>query len=182
MAKDHRRLAEEVAQGVLLDDPTFLKEIVKGNRREDATGVVGGRDNRARGCRSLRTPPAAYDLLPKIWSSYDESGAAQGGLPNSQGGAVVRRRAPSGFKADHPQSMESHRTEATGQGPSALRVDLPLRLRTPENRKSPLALHGPPLSTFPSGTLVRPPPSVNSCSPYPMTSRAAPTIVSGSIS
>ena len=29
MAEDHRRLAEEVAQGVLLDDPTFLKEIVE---------------------------------------------------------------------------------------------------------------------------------------------------------
>jgi transposase-like protein len=29
MAKDHRRLAEEVAQGVLLDDPGFLKEIVE---------------------------------------------------------------------------------------------------------------------------------------------------------
>jgi putative transposase len=29
MAKDHRRLAEEVAQGILLDDPGFLKEIVQ---------------------------------------------------------------------------------------------------------------------------------------------------------
>ncbi len=29
MAKDHRRLAEEVAQGVLLDNPGFLKEIVE---------------------------------------------------------------------------------------------------------------------------------------------------------
>ena len=29
MAEDHRRLAEEVAQGVLLDDPSFLKEIVQ---------------------------------------------------------------------------------------------------------------------------------------------------------
>src|SRR5918996_3923194 len=29
MAKDHRRLAEEVAQGILLDDPAFLKEIVE---------------------------------------------------------------------------------------------------------------------------------------------------------
>src|SRR5215210_1769569 len=29
MAKVHRRLAEEVAQGILLDDPTFLKEIVE---------------------------------------------------------------------------------------------------------------------------------------------------------
>ena len=29
MAKDHRRLAEEVAQGILLDDPGFLKEIVE---------------------------------------------------------------------------------------------------------------------------------------------------------
>jgi putative transposase len=28
MAKDHRRMAEEVAQGILLDDPGFLKEIV----------------------------------------------------------------------------------------------------------------------------------------------------------
>jgi putative transposase len=29
MAKDHRRLAEELAQGVLLDDPRFLREIVE---------------------------------------------------------------------------------------------------------------------------------------------------------
>jgi putative transposase len=29
MAKDHRRLAEEVAQEILLDDPGFLKEIVE---------------------------------------------------------------------------------------------------------------------------------------------------------
>jgi transposase-like protein len=29
MAQDHRRLAEEVVQGVLLDDPTFLREIVE---------------------------------------------------------------------------------------------------------------------------------------------------------
>jgi len=29
MAKDHRRLAEEVVQGILLDNPSFLKEIVE---------------------------------------------------------------------------------------------------------------------------------------------------------
>ena len=29
MAEDHRRLAEEVAQGILLDDPGFLKEILE---------------------------------------------------------------------------------------------------------------------------------------------------------
>jgi putative transposase len=29
MAKDHRRLAEEVVQGILLDDPGFLREIVE---------------------------------------------------------------------------------------------------------------------------------------------------------
>lgn len=29
MAEDHRRLAEEAAQGILLDDPGFLKEIVE---------------------------------------------------------------------------------------------------------------------------------------------------------
>jgi putative transposase len=29
MAEDHRRMAEEVAQGILLDDPGFLKEIVE---------------------------------------------------------------------------------------------------------------------------------------------------------
>jgi putative transposase len=29
MAEDHRRLAEEVAQGILLDDPGILKEIVE---------------------------------------------------------------------------------------------------------------------------------------------------------
>jgi putative transposase len=29
MAKDHRRRSEEVVQAMLLDDPTFLKEIVE---------------------------------------------------------------------------------------------------------------------------------------------------------
>src|ERR687885_136109 len=29
MAEDHRRVAEEVAQGILLNEPTFLKEIVE---------------------------------------------------------------------------------------------------------------------------------------------------------
>jgi hypothetical protein len=29
MAQDHRRRSEEVAQRILLDDPTFLKEIVE---------------------------------------------------------------------------------------------------------------------------------------------------------
>ena len=29
MTQDHRRLAEEIAQGVLIDDPTFLKEIIE---------------------------------------------------------------------------------------------------------------------------------------------------------
>jgi transposase-like protein len=29
MAEDHRKLAEEVSQGVLLDDPGFLEEIVE---------------------------------------------------------------------------------------------------------------------------------------------------------
>ena len=29
MADDHRRISEEVAQGILLDNPTFLKEIVE---------------------------------------------------------------------------------------------------------------------------------------------------------
>jgi len=29
MAKDHRRMSQEVAQGILLDEPTFLKEIVE---------------------------------------------------------------------------------------------------------------------------------------------------------
>ena len=29
MAEDHRRLAEELAQGILLDEPTFLKEVVE---------------------------------------------------------------------------------------------------------------------------------------------------------
>jgi len=29
MAKDHRRPAEELAQGILLDEPAFLKEIVE---------------------------------------------------------------------------------------------------------------------------------------------------------
>src|SRR5215210_9162518 len=35
--------------------------------------------------------------------------------------------------------MGSDRTEANGQGPPALRVDLPLRLRAPQERRDPLA-------------------------------------------
>jgi transposase-like protein len=34
MANDNRRISEEVVQGVLLDDPTFLKEIVEGVLQE----------------------------------------------------------------------------------------------------------------------------------------------------
>ena len=34
MAEDHRRLAEEVAQGILLDDPGILKEIVESELQE----------------------------------------------------------------------------------------------------------------------------------------------------
>jgi putative transposase len=34
MAQDHRRLAEEVAQGILLDDPNFLRQIVEGVLQE----------------------------------------------------------------------------------------------------------------------------------------------------
>ena len=29
MAKDHRKVSEELAQGILLDDPDFLREIVE---------------------------------------------------------------------------------------------------------------------------------------------------------
>lgn len=35
MAKDHRRMSEEVAQGILLDDPTFLKEGAWGGPARD---------------------------------------------------------------------------------------------------------------------------------------------------
>ena len=50
MAKDHRRLTEEVAQGILLERPSLSQ----GDRREDATGVFGSRDDRARRRRTLR--------------------------------------------------------------------------------------------------------------------------------
>src|SRR3954463_6411281 len=69
----------------------------------------------------------------------DEGGEAQGGLPHVQGRVVVRERASSGSQADHPQGMESYWREAAGEGASALRVDLPLRLRTPEERRGLLA-------------------------------------------
>ena len=66
----------------------------------------------------------------------DEGGETQGGLSDDEGGrVVVRVRAPSGPQADHPQSMQSYRREAARQGPPALRVSLPLRLRAPENRR-----------------------------------------------
>jgi len=70
--------------------------------------------------------------------AFDEGCSSEGGLPDGEGRAVVRRRASSGPQADHPQGVESHRTQADGQSPSALRVDLPLRLRAPENRSGPL--------------------------------------------
>ncbi len=41
MAEEHRRLDEELVQGVLLDDPDFLREILK----RVAPRAVGGTDN-----------------------------------------------------------------------------------------------------------------------------------------
>ena len=41
-AKDHPRLDAELAQEALLDDPGFLRD-----RGEDASGDVGGTDDRA---------------------------------------------------------------------------------------------------------------------------------------
>ena len=48
MAKDHRRLAEEVAQGILLDDPTFLKEIVERVLQEELLEAEDDRAHRRR--------------------------------------------------------------------------------------------------------------------------------------
>ena len=66
-------------------------------------------------------------------------GEAKGGPPDGEGGAVVRRRAPPGPQAHLAQGLVPRGREAAGEGPPALRVDLPLRLRAPENRGGPLA-------------------------------------------
>src|SRR5215216_7675577 len=71
--------------------------------------------------------------------ALDEGVETQGSLPDGQGGAVVRGRGSSGPKADHPQSVEPHRPKAACEGPPALRVELPLRLRAPQQRRGPLA-------------------------------------------
>src|ERR671916_1695442 len=77
MAKDHRRLAEEVAQGVLLDNPGFLKEIVERVLQElleaEMTDHVGAapyeRSTKRTGQRNgykprtLRTRVGALNLL-----------------------------------------------------------------------------------------------------------------------
>jgi putative transposase len=78
MTKDHRGLAEEVAQGVLLlDDPSFLKEIVEGVLQElleaEMTEHVGaapyerttGRKGHRNGHkpRTLRTRVGTLNLL-----------------------------------------------------------------------------------------------------------------------
>jgi putative transposase len=77
MAEDHRRLAEEVAQGILLDDPGFLKEIVERVLQEllevEMTEHVGaapyerseGRTGHRNGYkpRTLRTRVGTLNLL-----------------------------------------------------------------------------------------------------------------------
>jgi transposase-like protein len=77
MAKDHRRTAEEVAQGILLDDPDFLKEIVERVLQEvleaEMTEHIGAapheRTDARRGHRNghkpraLRTRVGALNLL-----------------------------------------------------------------------------------------------------------------------
>ncbi len=77
MAKDHRRLAEEVVQGILLDDPGFLREIVERVLQEllevEMTEHVGaapyerseGRTGHRNGYkpRTLRTRVGTLNLL-----------------------------------------------------------------------------------------------------------------------
>jgi putative transposase len=77
MAEDHRRLAEEVAQGILLDDPGFLREIVEGVLQElleaEMTEHIGaapyertdGRTGHRNGHkpRTLRTRVGTLNLL-----------------------------------------------------------------------------------------------------------------------
>jgi putative transposase len=77
MADDHRRISEEVAQGILLDDPTFLKEIVERVLQElleaemsehigaapyERTGRRTGRRNGYKP-RALRTRVGTLNLL-----------------------------------------------------------------------------------------------------------------------
>jgi transposase-like protein len=67
MAKDHRRLAEEVAQGILLDDPTFLKEIVERVLQElleaEMTEHVGALHPTS---AALPAPASATDTSPGL--------------------------------------------------------------------------------------------------------------------
>jgi putative transposase len=77
MANDNRRISEEVAQGILLDDPTFLKEIVERVLQElleaemsehigaapyERTGTRTGRRNGYKP-RALRTRVGTLNLL-----------------------------------------------------------------------------------------------------------------------
>ena len=77
MADDNRRISEEVAQGILLDDPTFLKEIVERVLQElleaemsehigaapyERTGTRTGRRNGYKP-RALRTRVGTLNLL-----------------------------------------------------------------------------------------------------------------------
>src|SRR5215208_8487644 len=71
--------------------------------------------------------------------ALDEGVETQGSLPDGQGRAVVRGRGSSGPQADRPQGMESHRSKTAREGSPALRVDLPLRLRAPQEWRGPLA-------------------------------------------
>jgi putative transposase len=77
MAEDHRRLAEEIAQGVLLDDPAFLRQIVERVLQElleaEMTEHIGAapyeRSQRRKGHRNghkprtLRTRVGTLNLL-----------------------------------------------------------------------------------------------------------------------
>src|SRR5215203_1763315 len=95
-----------------------------------------GKAPRSPGPITPRPTSMSRRLSKKALNEGDE---AQGSLPDSQGGAVVRGRSPFGFEADRAQGMESHRSKTAREGPPALRVDLPLRLRAPQERRGPLA-------------------------------------------
>jgi transposase len=64
---------------------------------------------------------------------------AQGEVSHGQGGALVRGRAPPGAKADRAQGVVPRGRKAAGEGPPTIRMDLPLRLRSPRQRAGPLA-------------------------------------------
>jgi transposase-like protein len=72
MTKDYRRLTEEATQGVLLDDPAFLREIVERKLQEfleaEMTELVGCGAYVLTTERAESHPPGARAVLRSAWA------------------------------------------------------------------------------------------------------------------